>query len=167
MRCVGGKKRKYDSSLASMLDRTRVVLCAVMFAVMLFNPFGSLLPAAVPGVANIRSAGRTLLSDDSTTGKLSNSRCCSYLYLLSSTHSHVDGYVMFRLVDFAEVGFLDWFLPNLLFWMSNAVVGAVFLARLFIYSEPVMKSASEQATTFWKHKTQADADAAKVHSLYQ
>lgn len=82
MRCVGGKKRKYDSSLASMLDRTRVVLCAVMFAVMLFNPFGSLLPAAVPGVANIRAAGRTLLSDDSTTGKLSNSRCCSYLCML-------------------------------------------------------------------------------------
>lgn len=121
----GGKKRRLENStLAGMLDRTRVMMCAIMFTVMLFNPFGNILTAAVPSAGDVsRSSGRTLLS-----------------------------------MNPSETTFMDWLLPNLLFWLTNGVVGIIFLARLFIYGEPTMKATSEQSSHFWRHKRQADVD---------
>ena len=77
---TGGKKRRLENStLAGMLDRTRVMMCAIMFTVMLFNPFGNILTAAVPSAGDVsRSSGRTLLSMN-PSGKLMNA--CQLLFL--------------------------------------------------------------------------------------
>ncbi len=73
---TGGKKRRLENStLAGMLDRTRVMMCAIMFTVMLFNPFGNLVTTAVPSAGDVSRSGRTLLSMN-PSGKLMHVNCC-------------------------------------------------------------------------------------------
>ncbi|XP_068220644.1 sterol regulatory element-binding protein 1 isoform X2 [Palaemon carinicauda] len=53
------------------------------------------------------------------------------------------------------------FYSSLMVWMVNFVIISVFLIRIFIYGEPIMRRKSPVAESFWRHRKQADLDMAK------
>ncbi|KAK7071434.1 Sterol regulatory element-binding protein 2 [Halocaridina rubra] len=46
-------------------------------------------------------------------------------------------------------------------WLVNCVIISVFLIRIFIYGEPIMRRKSPVSESFWRHRKQADLDMAK------
>merc|ERR1719187_1456281 len=50
---------------------------------------------------------------------------------------------------------------SLMVWSVNLVIIFVFLMKIFIYGEPVMRRKSESTEQFWRHRKQADLDLAK------
>ncbi|XP_042210022.1 sterol regulatory element-binding protein 1-like isoform X4 [Homarus americanus] len=54
-------------------------------------------------------------------------------------------------------------------WMVNFAIIAMFLVRIFVYGEPIMRRKSNTAESFWRHRKQADLDLSKGNysSAYQ
>ena len=69
---------------------------------------------------------------------------------------------MFQLSDEPEIGWLEWLGPALLAWCVNFLLVFSFLSGMFIFGEPITKPLTEAATTFWRHRKQADLDLARV-----
>ncbi|XP_066938621.1 sterol regulatory element-binding protein 1 isoform X1 [Macrobrachium rosenbergii] len=57
--------------------------------------------------------------------------------------------------------FQSLFYSPLMVWLVNFVIISVFLIRIFIYGEPIMRRKSPVAESFWRHRKQADLDMAK------
>lgn len=47
-------------------------------------------------------------------------------------------------------------------WLVNFVIISVFLVRIFVYGEPIMRRKSAVSESFWRHRKQADLCLAKV-----
>ena len=67
--------------------------------------------------------------------------------------------------DEPELGWLEWLGPALLAWCVNFLLVFSFLSGMFIFGEPITKPLTEAATTFWRHRKQADLDLARVCSI--
>ncbi|XP_033098326.1 sterol regulatory element-binding protein 1-like isoform X2 [Anneissia japonica] len=113
-------------SPGGMLDRTRMGLCIFLFAVLAFNPFGSLITNQ-DAPSGEYGGGRTLLATDIQ----------------------------------AEQSWYDWMFPTMVIWGINSIVALFVLARILIYGEPVTRTHSKEAVSFWRHKKQADLDLAR------
>lgn len=51
---------------------------------------------------------------------------------------------------------------SLMVWLVNFVIISVFLVRIFVYGEPIMRRKSAVSESFWRHRKQADLCLAKV-----
>ncbi len=62
----------------------------------------------------------------------------------------------------SEKTWFEWLIPNLFWWMVNAAVVAMVLARIMVFGEPVTKPLSESSVCYWRNRKQADLDLANV-----
>ncbi|KAL3879146.1 hypothetical protein ACJMK2_031456 [Sinanodonta woodiana] len=115
-----------------MLDRTRMTLCIFMFAILAFNPFGSLFRTGhlnmVEQIGGASFAGRTLQGHEDMPTEQSS--------VLN-----------------------NWLFPSVLLWLINGAIVMSVLAKLFVFGEPITTKDSAAATAFWRHYTQAQTDS--------
>ncbi|XP_070553769.1 sterol regulatory element-binding protein 1-like isoform X2 [Ptychodera flava] len=124
------KNEKQTVGSCGILDRTRMTLCMVMFGVLLFNPFKSLM-GGTGGALNSADynqmhGGNRLLQMDASSS--------------------------------VEQTMFDWLLPTLLIWLINGVMVLGVFTGIFVYGEPVLRPHSEAAVKFWRYRKQADTD---------
>ncbi|XP_028671153.2 sterol regulatory element-binding protein 2 [Erpetoichthys calabaricus] len=115
-----------------MLDRSRILLCALTFICLSFNPLTSFLGNHAIDDAlgsKVQGPSRTMLGLQST--------------------------------DLPVIGWLDWILPTLLLWMVNGVIVVSVFAKLLLHGEPVTPLHSRSSVTFWRHRKQADLELAR------
>lgn len=118
-------------NMRNMADMSRMMLCMMMFCVVAFNP-ASLL----------RSSSESVLSG----GIVMDAPARTIL-----DHDYVQ--------ESSSFGSMLW--SSLMMWSVNLVIIFVFLMKIFIYGEPVMRRKSESTEQFWRHRKQADLDMAK------
>ncbi|XP_044777360.1 sterol regulatory element-binding protein 1 isoform X4 [Neomonachus schauinslandi] len=114
-----------------MLDRSRLVLCTLVFLCLSCNPLASLLGSrALPSPSDAGSTyhrpGRSVLGTEGRDGP----------------------------------GWAPWLLTPLV-WLPNGLLVLACLALLFVYGEPVTRPHSGPAVHFWRHRKQADLDLAR------
>ncbi|XP_074649964.1 sterol regulatory element-binding protein 1-like [Tubulanus polymorphus] len=119
--------------LTGMLDRSRMVLCVFMMAVLAFNPFGSLFGS----VGNLGGQDYMKMHAGSRT--------------LNSYEDDIG----------VSSGWMDWLIPTMLLWLVNGSIVIAVLARILIFGEPVIKPQSKSGRWFWMYRKQADIDLAK------
>ncbi|XP_053325024.1 sterol regulatory element-binding protein 2 isoform X1 [Spea bombifrons] len=115
-------------SALGMLDRSRMLLCAMTFLCLSFNPLTSLLPSEdgqKPDITMQHGTGRSMLGIDMSG--LSGS-------------------------------WLDWLIPTLILWLANGVIVLSVFMKLLIHGEPVTRTHSRSSMKFWRHRKQADLD---------
>ncbi|XP_045621713.1 sterol regulatory element-binding protein 1 isoform X2 [Procambarus clarkii] len=124
-----GTSPPYITMTPTMADSSRLLLCAMMFTVLVFNPTGFLSTHFAPSQSlSYDVPGRTILEMEPGESSFS-----------------------FRSLLFS----------SFMVWMVNFAIIAVFLTRIFVYGEPVMRRKSTIAEHFWRHRKQADLDMAK------
>ncbi|RXG72584.1 Sterol regulatory element-binding protein 1 [Armadillidium vulgare] len=116
-----------------MTDRSRMVLCMVMFAVIAFNPIAIF------------------------------SKKSSYFSLNGLDNTYDEGRGGRTLMNIYEEGpsFIGKFYPSLFTWFLNFIVLAVFLTKLFIYSEPCFKNRPSGSHIYKKYVNQGDTEISK------
>ncbi|XP_076334195.1 sterol regulatory element-binding protein 1-like [Tachypleus tridentatus] len=114
-----------------MLDRSRMALSVFVLMILAFNPFSYFVS---------RSAMFESGKQSPWTGRS----------ILSA--SPVDDFK-------GSLGY--WSFSSVLVWFLNFSVVLGFLAKLFIYGDPLLKTGSVSSTVFWRHRKQADFDLAK------
>nr|QGX48188.1 SREBP [Sinonovacula constricta] len=117
-----------------MADKTRFTLCVFMFAVLAFNPFGSVFKASgLQGETSYQAgfAGRQL---HGTVEEMSEG---SWSVLSNGL------------------------IPSIILWLINGLVMVFVLTRLFVFGEPVTHKDSEASQAYWRHRKQAEQDTAK------
>ncbi len=62
----------------------------------------------------------------------------------------------------SEKTWFEWLIPNLFWWMVNAAVVAMVLARIMVFGEPVTKPLSESSVCYWRNRKQAALALANV-----
>ncbi|KAM4722176.1 sterol regulatory element-binding protein 2 [Rhinophrynus dorsalis] len=111
-----------------MMDRSRMLLCAMTFVCLSFNPLTSLLHSE-SGKSSERSvphgAGRTMLGIE---------------------------------ISGLSGSWLDWIIPTLILWLVNGVIVLSVFMKLLIHGEPVTRLHSRSSVKFWRHRKQADLD---------
>uniref|UniRef100_A0A8C5QE44 Sterol regulatory element-binding protein 2 n=1 Tax=Leptobrachium leishanense TaxID=445787 RepID=A0A8C5QE44_9ANUR len=111
-----------------MMDRSRMLLCAMTFLCLSFNPLTSLLPSENGQQADIgiqHGTGRSMLG--------------------------------FETSGFSGRWF-DWLIPTLILWLANGVIVLSVFMKLLIHGEPVTRTHSRSSMKFWRHRKQADLD---------
>ncbi|XP_064636473.1 sterol regulatory element-binding protein 1-like [Lineus longissimus] len=122
-----------SSFMTVMPDRSRMVLCMFMFAILAFNPFSAIF------------GSRMNLGSSADYGQ-----------------AHSGGRMLNALEDDGMVlSWYDWMVPKLMLWFINGLVVACILARIMIFGEPVTAPKSQSSVLYWRHRTQADADLKK------
>lgn len=121
----------YITMARNMADGSRMVLCMMMLAVLAFNPMSLLNKRSPSALTNIVGEA---------PGRM----------ILEDMESDNGGF-----------SFQSLFYSPLMVWMVNFVIISVFLIRIFIYGEPIMRRRSPVAESFWRHRKQADLDMAK------
>ncbi|XP_078539457.1 sterol regulatory element-binding protein 2 [Lissotriton helveticus] len=120
-----------ESSALGMLDRSRMLLCALTFLCLSFNPLTSLLQGGETQQSEravLHSSGRTMLGFE---------------------------------VSGIAGGWLDWMIPTLVLWLVNGVIVLSVFIKLLIHGEPVTRLHSQSSVKFWRHRKQADLDLAR------
>ncbi|XP_022239625.1 sterol regulatory element-binding protein 1-like [Limulus polyphemus] len=115
-----------------MLDRSRMALCVFVLTILAFNPFSYFV-------------SRRSVMFESGKSSLWTGRS-----ILSASP-----------VDDFEGYFSNSLFSSVLVWLLNFTVVLGFLAKLFIYGDPLLKTGSVSSTVFWRHRKQADFDLAK------
>lgn len=126
-----GSSPLYFTGTRTMADGARMTLCMMMLAVLAFNPMSLL---------NKRSPSSLSGMVGEAPGRT----------ILEDLESDNDGF-----------SFHNLFYSPIMVWMVNFVIISVFLIRIFIYGEPIMRRKSSTAENFWRHRKQADLDMAK------
>ncbi|XP_076057791.1 sterol regulatory element binding protein isoform X2 [Oratosquilla oratoria] len=117
----------------SMADKSRMMLCMMMLTILAFNP--------VAFMRGSQSKGGLLYT--SSHGAPGSFR----------TLQGQDEDVLFSINNLLYSSFTV--------WVVNAIVVLVFLVKIFVYGEPVMRRKSDCAENFWRHRKQGDLDMAK------
>ncbi|KAK3579818.1 hypothetical protein CHS0354_014965 [Potamilus streckersoni] len=119
---------------AGTLDRTRMTLCIFMFAILAFNPFGSLFSTGglnmSEQISGASFAGRTLQGHEDVPTVAEQSSVLN-----------------------------NWLFSSVLLWLINGAIVMLVLAKLFVFGEPITNKDSAAATAFWRHYTQAQTDS--------
>ncbi|KAM9325587.1 sterol regulatory element-binding protein 2 [Gastrophryne carolinensis] len=125
-------KDEPDSSTGlGMMDRSRMLLCAMTFLCLTFNPLTSLLhpeSGEHSDKAMQHGTGRTMLGIE---------------------------------VSGLSGSWLDWLIPTILLWLVNGVIVLSVFMKLLIHGEPVTRLHSRSSVKFWRHRKQADLDLAR------
>ncbi|XP_073500311.1 sterol regulatory element-binding protein 2 isoform X2 [Phyllobates terribilis] len=111
-----------------MMDRSRMLLCAMTFLCLTFNPLTSLLHSD-----DGQYSDRTVQHGTSRT-------------MLGIEVSGLSG------------SWLDWLIPTLILWLVNGVIVLSVFMKLLIHGEPVTRLHSRSSVKFWRHRKQADLD---------
>ncbi|XP_063282430.1 sterol regulatory element-binding protein 2 [Pelobates fuscus] len=111
-----------------MMDRSRMLLCAMTLLCLSFNPLTSLLPSE-----NGQQSDRTMQHGTGRT-------------MLGIEMSGFSG------------SWLDWLIPTLILWLANGVIVLSVFMKLLIHGEPVTRTHSRSSMKFWRHRKQADLD---------
>ncbi|XP_071984187.1 sterol regulatory element-binding protein 2 isoform X1 [Engystomops pustulosus] len=114
-----------------MMDRSRMLLCAMTFLCLTFNPLTSLLHSE-----SEPHSDRTVQHGTSRT-------------MLGIEVSGLSG------------SWLDWLIPTLILWLVNGVIVLSVFMKLLIHGEPVTRLHSRSSVKFWRHRKQADLDLAR------
>ncbi|XP_075689723.1 sterol regulatory element-binding protein 2 isoform X2 [Rhinoderma darwinii] len=114
-----------------MMDRSRMLLCAMTFLCLTFNPLTSLLHSE-----SDQHSDRTIQHGTSRT-------------MLGIEVSGLSG------------SWLDWLIPTLILWLVNGVIVLSVFMKLLIHGEPVTRLHSHSSVKFWRHRKQADIDLAR------
>lgn len=114
-----------------MMDRSRMLLCAMTFLCLTFNPLTSLLHSE-----SGQHSDRPVQHGTSRT-------------MLGIEVSGLSG------------SWLDWLIPTLILWLVNGVIVLSVFMKLLIHGEPVTRLHSRSSVKFWRHRKQADLDLAR------
>ncbi|KAM5148620.1 sterol regulatory element-binding protein 2 isoform 2-T2 [Mantella aurantiaca] len=114
-----------------MMDRSRMLLCAMTFLCLTFNPLTSLLHPE-----SAEHSERTMQHGSGRT-------------MLGIEVSGLSG------------SWLDWLIPTLILWLVNGVIVLSVFMKLLIHGEPVTRLHSRSSVKFWRHRKQADLDLAR------
>ncbi|XP_072276315.1 sterol regulatory element-binding protein 2 [Pyxicephalus adspersus] len=114
-----------------MMDRSRMLLCAMTFLCLTFNPLTSLLHSE-----SVEHSDRTIQHGTGRT-------------MLGIDVSGLSG------------SWLDWLIPTLILWLVNGVIVLSVFMKLLIHGEPVTRLHSRSSVKFWRHRKQADLDLAR------
>ncbi|XP_067948449.1 sterol regulatory element-binding protein 1-like [Watersipora subatra] len=130
----GSPHPTHPSSTSGMVDSSRVLMCMFMFAVLLVNPFSSLMGSAnselMASVDAAKQPGRSLQGVEESLPSV---------------------------VEWMAAGAESIF-SIVLLWLLNAAIIALILARILIFGEPVTPSTGKESEQYWRHMLQADAD---------
>lgn len=123
-----------------MADSSRLLLCTFMFALLLFNPFGSLLRGDGGAAAGLDggAAGHSSRTLQATNMDDDDGGDAWWWWSSSSRRGDLLGTV-------AQ-------------WVVNGLVVALVLARVLIYGEPVTPASSKEAAEYWARRRQAERD---------
>ncbi|XP_069508877.1 sterol regulatory element-binding protein 2 [Ambystoma mexicanum] len=125
------KDEQDEPSALGMLDRSRMLLCALTFLCLSFNPLTSLLQGEGDQhpERNVRhGSSRTMLGFE-VSGLAGN--------------------------------WLDWMIPTLVLWLVNGIIVLSVFIKLLIHGEPVTRLHSQSSVKFWRYRKQADLDLAR------
>lgn len=114
-----------------MMDRSRMLLCAMTFLCLTFNPLTSFLHSETA-----EHSDRTMQHGTGRT-------------MLGIEVSGLSG------------SWLDWLIPTLILWLVNGVIVLSVFMKLLIHGEPVTRLHSRSSVKFWRHRKQADLDLAR------
>lgn len=121
----------YIPMARSMADGSRMMLCMMMLAVLAFNPMSFISKKRMPAF----SAALGEVPGRTILGDIeSDEGTFSFQHLMYS---------------------------SFMVWLVNFVIISVFLVRIFVYGEPIMRRKSAVSESFWRHRKQADLDLAK------
>jgi sterol regulatory element-binding transcription factor 1 len=124
-------------SVAGFLDRSRLALCAFMFAfVVVFNPLGLFVDTGKFG-----SIGSVFGSGDTS-------------YSHGSEHQGYSGRTILS-EEGTPLWYVGWAADVATTWALNAVFLVCGLAWLLVYGEPIFFTTSPGAKHFWEHRQQA------------
>ncbi|XP_042893981.1 sterol regulatory element-binding protein 1-like isoform X2 [Penaeus japonicus] len=121
----------YIPMARSMADGSRMMLCMMMLAVLAFNPMSFISKRRMPAFAD---------SFGEVPGR----------NILFDNESD-EGTFSFQHIMYS----------SLMVWLVNFVIISVFLVRIFVYGEPIMRRKSAVSESFWRHRKQADLCLAK------